>query len=277
MINPTQTPRIDHLGLIAGRGVYPLLTARAARAAGVARLSVIAVDADTDPVLSSLADEFVSLRVGQLGKLLAFCKEKGIAHAVMAGQVAPGNLFDLKPDLKALVVLATLKERNAETIFGAIADELAKVGTTLLPATAFLEDALAPAGHFAGPAPGRRGWDDAEFGFRIAKESSRLDIGQSIVVKKGTVLAVEAFEGTDKAMRRGGELGRGGATLVKVSKPDQDFRFDVPVIGPQTLRTAREAGIAAIACEAGRTLLLDRAEVVRLAGEYKIAMAGLPR
>jgi hypothetical protein len=245
--------------------------------AGVSRLSVIAFDAETDPSLRDLADDFVSLRVGQLGKLLSFCKEKQVAHAVMAGQISPKHLFDLKPDLRALVLLATLKERNAETIFGAIASELAKVGTELLPATAFLEDALAPAGHFAGPSLGRKEWEDAEFGYRIAKESSRLDIGQSVVVKRGTVLAVEAFEGTDKAMRRGGELGRGGATLAKVSKPNQDFRFDVPVIGPQTLQTAHEAGVRVIVCEAGRTLLLDRAEVSRLADEYGIAMAGLPR
>ncbi len=277
VINPTQIPRPDHLGLIAGKGIYPLLVVKAARAAGVSRISLVAFDAETDPALRGLADDFVSLRVGQLGKLLGFFKEHGVAHALMAGQISPKHLFDLKPDLRALVLLAKLKERNAETIFGAIADELARNGTELLPATTFLEDALAPAGHFAGPALGRKEWADAEFGFRIAKESARLDIGQSVVVRRGTVLAVEAFEGTDAAMRRGGPLGKGSATLAKVSKPGQDFRFDVPVVGPQTLQTAREAGISVIACEAGRTLLLDREQVVRLAKEFGIGMAGLPQ
>jgi hypothetical protein len=142
----------------------------------------------------------------------------------------------------------------------------------LLPATTFLEESLPEPGHIAGPELSRRERADVAFGFRIAKEISRLDIGQSVVVKKGTVVAVEAFEGTDAAMERGGRLGKGGVVLVKVSKPGQDFRFDVPVVGTRTLERAREAGVRVVACEARRTLLLDRARVMELAELWKISL-----
>lgn len=141
-------------------------------------------------------------------------------------------------------MLARIKQRNAEALFGGIADELAKDGITLLPATTFLEDLMPAAGHVAGPQIKKRRWEDSQYGFTIAKESSRLDVpGQTVIVKNGTVLAVEAFEGTNEAVKRGGALGRGGATMVKVSKPNQDMRFDVPVIGPDTVRNAAAAGV----------------------------------
>ena len=177
--------------------------------------------------------------------------------------------------MKALVVLAKLRERNAETIFGAIADEMQKAGVELLPATAFMEEYVAPAGLIAGPKLTRREETDVAFGFRIAKETSALDIGQTVVVKAGTVLAVEAFEGTNAAMQRGGELGRGGAVMVKVAKPNQDLRFDVPVIGPVTIETARAAKIRVLGVEAGRTLLLERRRLLTLADEARISIFGV--
>jgi DUF1009 family protein len=193
----------------------------------------------------------------------------------MAGQIAPKNLFDLRPDLKALLLLGRLKERNAESLFGAIADELGRVGVTLLPATTYLEHLLAAPGHIAGPALGKRQRLDVDFAMRIAKQTSAMDIGQSVVVKNGTVLAVEAFEGTDAAIRRGGSLsGKGGAVLAKVSKPEQDLRFDVPVIGPRTLETAAEARVNVIAVEAGKTLLLERENVFALADSRRICLVG---
>jgi len=170
------------------------------------------------------------------------------------------------------LLLARLKERNAESIFSAIADELKKVGVELLSATTFLEDCLPEPGHVAGPKLSAQQLDDVALGFRIAKECSRLDIGQSVVVKKGTVVAVEAFEGTDAAMERGGKLGKGEVVLVKVSKPKQDFRFDVPVIGMRTLDKARESGVKVIACEARCTLLLDRPMVEEQAAKAKISL-----
>ncbi len=263
------------LAIIAGNGTYPQAMARAARSAGVARIAVAAFQNETDPALTPLADTFEWLRVGQLGKLLGILKNSGATHAVMAGQIHPSNLFDLRPDFKALVVLAKLKRRNAESIFGAIADEMQAIGVTLLPATTFMEEHLAPVGLIAGPPIKRRVEDDLRYGFHIAKESSRLDIGQTVVVKNGTVLAVEAFEGTNAAMKRGGELGRKDAIMVKVSKPHQDFRFDVPVIGPLTLEAARDARIRALGIEAGKTLLLDQDKLTALAEQYRISIFGL--
>jgi DUF1009 family protein len=219
-------------------------------------------------------DEIHWMRVGQLGRLLDAAKKSGATASMMAGQIAPGNLFDLRPDFHALLLLAKLKERNAETLFGAIAGELEKAGVPLLPATTFLEKHLAGEGLFAGPKPKPRTLEDIAYGLGIAKEVSRLDIGQTVVVKKGTVLAVEGFDGTDSTIRRGGELGKGEAVVVKVSKPDQDMRFDVPVVGPRTLETAAAAGVTAIAMEAGRTLLLETDHLKELATTHRITLWG---
>jgi len=262
------------LAIIAGSGAYPLAMARAARAAGVQRIAVAAFIHETDAALSELVDAIEWMRVGQLGRMLAFLEKSGAAHAVMSGQIHPKNLFDLRPDLKTVLLIGRLRERNAESIFGAIADEIAKLGIELLPATSFMDEHLAPAGLFAGPKLSRREEEDIRFGFRIAKETSRLDIGQTVVVKAGTVLAVEAFEGTNAALKRGGELGRKDAVMVKVSKPHQDFRFDVPVIGPLTLQAAREARIRVIGIEAGRTLLLEKEKLASQAAEERISILG---
>lgn len=274
--SPPLTSPQSPLGIIAGGGAYPLVLARAARAAGVGRLAAATFEGETDPALSELVDEHTSLRVGQLGRLLAFFQKAGVSRAVMAGQIAPRNLWDLRPDFRALLLLGRLRERNAESLFGAVADELARAGIELLPATTYLEHLLAPAGHFAGPAPGKRARLDAAFALRVAKQTSALDIGQSVVVKHGTVLAVEAFEGTDACLRRGGALAgpRGGAVLGKVSKPNQDLRFDVPVIGPRTLETAAAAGVRTVAMEAGKTLLLEKDELLGLADRHRICLWG---
>lgn len=265
----------DSLFLIAGSGRYPELTARAARSAGVKRITMAAFESETAKTTTDLADDIVWLRVGQLGKLTDAAMKSGAGHAIMAGQIAPKNLFDLRPDLKALVVLAKLKERNAETLFGAVAGMLGEVGVTLLPATTFLEEHIAPVGPIAGPRLKDRELEDAAFGFRIAKETSRLDIGQTVVVKNGTVLAVEAFEGTNEAIKRGGGLGRGGGLMIKVTKPNQDLRFDVPVIGGQTLEVAAAAGLRGLVAEAGGVLFLDLPELKAQADRLKLAIQGI--
>ncbi len=263
------------LFLIAGSGHYPELVIRAARAAGVARIAIAAFPGETRAETAALADQVTWMRVGQLGKMLDAAKSSGARAAMMAGQIAPKNLFDLRPDVKALLLLATIRERNAETLFGAIAGALSGIGVDLLPATTFLESHLASAGHIAGPKLKPREIEDATFGLRIAKETSRLDIGQTVVVKNGTVLAVEAFEGTNDAIERGGRLGRGGGLAVKVSKPGQDMRFDVPVVGDETLECAARAGLRGIVVEEGRVLLLDRDRLCRLAAEKKITIHGV--
>jgi len=263
------------LGLIAGNNAYPLLLAREARAAGVERIVAVAFTGETEPGLAELVDEIEWMRVGQLGRMIGFLKGKGVREAVMAGQIHPGNLFNLRPDLKALMLLGKLRARNAESIFGAIADELASAGITLLEATTHMEKYLAGPGVIAGPRLSRREEEDIRFGFEIAKQVSALDIGQTVIVKGGTVLAVEAFEGTNDAIKRGGALGRKDAVMVKVSKPRQDLRFDVPVIGLQTLQAAGEARVRVLAVEAGRTLLLDRDAMKDEAQRRGITIAGI--
>ena len=268
-------PPFSILGLIAGSGVYPLLMARGARAAGVQRIVAAAFEGETDPALADCVDEIEWTMMGKLGKLVKIFASRGIRHAVMAGQVAPSHLFNLRPDLKALIALARLKERNAESLFGAVADELGKAGVEIISATSFMDEHLACSGVFAGPRLSSREEEDIAFGFQIAKEISRLDIGQTVVVKKGTVLAVEGFDGTNATIRRGGALGKGKSTVVKVSKPNQDFRFDVPVIGPTTLEIAAESYIRTIAVEAGRLLVLDRERVNELAKRHGITLFGI--
>ncbi len=263
------------LAIVAGSGAYPLAMARSARAAGVRRIVAAAFQNETSAELIPLVDEIEWMRVGQLGRMLSFLEKSGTRHAVMSGQIHPKNLFDLRPDLKAVLLLGRLRERNAESIFGAIAGEMAKAGVELLPATSFMEEYLAPAGLVAGPKLSRREEGDVRYGFRIAKETSRLDIGQTVVVKGGTVLAVEAFEGTNAAMKRGGELGRKDAVMIKVAKPKQDFRFDVPVIGPLTLEAARDARIRVLGVEAGRTLMLEREKLLALAAQERISIFGV--
>jgi UDP-2,3-diacylglucosamine hydrolase len=267
-----------NIGIIAGNGIYPSTFARAAKTKSPSvKLHTCAFTDETDEsLLQGLIDSIEWCRVGQLGKMIRYFKSQGVTEAIMVGQIAPNNLFALRPDMRTLFMLAKIKERNAETLFGAIGDELAKDGIILLPATTFLEDILATEGHLFGPKLKSRAWDDVNFGYRIAKESSRLDIGQSVIVRNGTILAVEAFEGTNACIRRGGELGRGKSiTLVKVSKPNQDFRFDVPVIGSQTIETCAQAGVSVIAIEAQKTLLLEKEKIAELCKQKSITLVGI--
>jgi DUF1009 family protein len=262
----------DTLGIIAGNGVYPRLLTDAARRAGVKRIVAAAFTDETDERLTGQVDEIQWMRVGQLGKLISFFRNAGVSNAIMAGQIAPKNLFELRPDWKTLLLLARLKRRNAESIFTAIGDELGRAGITLLPATSFLEGCLAPAGLITGRRLSPREEEDVTFGFEIAREVSRLDIGQTVVVKNGTVLAVEGFEGTNEAIKRGGALGGKNAIMVKVAKPNQDMRFDVPVIGVATIDIAAEAQLRVIAVEAGRTLLLEKEALVAAAARANISI-----
>jgi DUF1009 family protein len=266
---------LPSIALIAGNGVYPETFVSAARKAGVKRLVAAGFVDETRAELERQVDAMAWFRVGQLSKMIKFFHKEGIKHAVMVGQIAPKNLFDLRPDLRTLMMLARLKKRNAESLFGAIGDELKKEEIELLPATTFLEEFMPGPGLVAGPDPKKRRWEDAQYGFEIAKASSKLDIGQTVVVKKGTVLAVEAFEGTNECIKRGGSLGKGNATMVKVSKPNQDMRFDVPVIGPDTITSAANAGVDVIAVEAGMTLILDQSEVFRRCAELKVSLLGM--
>jgi UDP-2,3-diacylglucosamine hydrolase len=263
------------VALIAGQGLYPVLIAQAIRRAGIP-LRLIAFEEETRPDLVDSVPESdrKKLLVGQLGKMLKALEHFGAGAAIMAGQITPRRLFKgLHPDLKAARILFSLKRRNAETIFGAIAAEIEQLGIQMLDARSFLDDHLATPGVMTGGKfPIDREYLD--HGIHIARESARLDIGQGCVVRKGTVLAVEAFEGTDAMLRRAGEFKTDAALFVKTVKTAQDYRFDVPVFGQRTLETMREAGLHAAALEAGRVIMIDKPAVLAQAKEWGISLFG---
>ncbi len=265
---------LESLGLIAGNRSLPLEFARQARVAGVKHLVAVAFEDETEPALTPLVDEIVWLKVGQLSKMISTFTGRGIRQCVMVGQIAPKNLFNLRPDLRAMGLWLRLPEKNAHTIFGAIADELRKDGVELIAATPWLKPLMLSAGfHLGSPLSGAQR-TDVELGFRIAKEVARLEIGQTVVVKNGTVLAVEGFEGTDKCLARGGELAGkdGGAVAIKVAKLNHDMRFDIPCIGASTIEVCAAAKISVLALEAGRTLLLERKACEALAQKNNISL-----
>ena len=264
---------IESIGIIAGSRTLPLLFAEQARKMGIKRLVGVGFEGETEPALGNLVDELVWVKVGQLSKMIGAFTQRGIRHCVMAGQVAPKNLYEVRPDLRAMGVLLRLKQKNAHTIFGAIAQELRKDGVELIEATPWLAPLMKQSGFVLGPAPTQEQQEDVRFGFAIAKEISRLEIGQTVVVKGGTVLAVEGFEGTDKCLARGGELAgkERGAVAVKVAKENHDLRFDIPCLGPQTLEVCANAGITVLAFEAGRSLLLEEERCAQLVRQHKLS------
>jgi UDP-2,3-diacylglucosamine hydrolase len=267
-------PSLDSLGIIAGNRSLPLLFAKQARNQGIKRLVAVAFENETDPALAGLVDEIVWVKVGQLSKMISAFTDRQVKHCIMAGQIAPKNLYDLRPDLRAMALLFRLKEKNAHTIFGAIAEELKKDGVELLEATPWLKPLMPGQDFQLGPKLSDEQRADVDFGFRMAKETSRLEIGQTVVVKNGTVLAVEGFEGTDRCLTRGGELAgkNGGAVAVKVARENHDLRFDIPCIGPQTLQTCAGVRISVLAFEAGKSLLLEQETCEQIARKNKIAV-----
>jgi hypothetical protein len=263
------------IALIAGQGTYPMLVAAAVRSAGIP-LRLIAFEEETSPelVASFTAHDQRMLKVGQIGHMLDALRDFGAGYALMAGQISPRRLFKgLHPDLKATRILFSLKRRNAETIFGAIAHEIETLGVTLLDARSLLDDQLASAGCMTG----RKFPIEQEYidhGVQIARECARLDIGQGCVVRAGTVLAVEAFEGTDEMLRRAGAFKTDGALFVKTVKARQDWRFDVPCFGLRTLETMRDAHLSAAALEAGKVIILEKPKVLEQAGAWGISLLG---
>ena len=272
---PTGFDRTRPVAIIAGNGIYPRLTADAIRALGIP-VRLIAFEDETSPDLIAgfPEDERRTLHVGQLGRMLRALKDFRAGYALMAGQITPKRLFHgLRPDLKTAAILLRLKKKNAETIFGAIAGEIHDIGIELLDARSFLDAHLATEGLMTGGKV-RLVEEDVAHGIEIAREVARLDIGQGVVVRKGTVVAVEAFEGTDEMLRRAGGFKTDGLIFVKTVKPRQDFRFDVPVFGLRTLEVMREAGIETAVLEADSTLILEKDSVLAQAGAWGIHLLG---
>ncbi|MGA7578597.1 MAG: LpxI family protein [Desulfobaccales bacterium] len=263
------------IGLIAGKGHFPLLFAQAARARG-ASIIAAAHRGETDPALAELVQELHWVYVGQLGKIIHIFKAAGVQRAVMAGGISRGRLFrDFRPDLRALSVVRRAGAGHDDRLLQAVAAELEKEGITIAPSTLFLDQLLAPPGKLSKRAPTREEFLDIDLGFRLAKEIGRLDIGQCVVVRRQVVVALEAIEGTDECIRRAGALAGPGAVVVKVSKPNQDLRFDVPAVGPDTIRSLVDARAAVLAIEAGKTLTFDRPLMLAAAQPARIAIWGV--
>jgi hypothetical protein len=266
------------LGLIAGSGRLPFEVAEGARERGL-RVAILALEGNTDPSIETRADRFTEIAVGEFDKLLAFFRREGATEVILAGAVAKPELLRdpsrLRLDARAIALLATLRGRGDDALLRAVAGALESEGLPVVDSTKYLQGRLTPPGRIAGPEPGPELRLDLALGLRVALGLGAHDVGQSAVVKRGAVLAVEAIEGTDAAIRRGAELGGRGATVVKAAKPKQDLRFDVPVIGPDTVELAAACGIAAIGLEAGRTLVLERPRSAALAQAAGISLVGI--
>ena len=267
------SPNLKIIGLIAGNGQFPFLFARAARDQGY-RIVAAGIAGDTSPFLYFFVDKFQYFKVGELKKLFKYFRENAVSQVIMAGQVNQDNLFNpaVKLDEEFQVLSRTLRDRKADTIFAAVADRLGSEGMTLLDSTFLLKKYLAPRGTLTKRGPSEAELKDIEFGLAIAKLVGGIDIGQTVVVKEKAIVAIEAMEGTDRAIARGGRIARQGAVVIKTSKPAQDNRFDVPVIGPRTIQTMASVKAACLAIEAGKTLIIDREKTVSLANQAGICL-----
>lgn len=273
---PPPTP-LKRLGIIAGNGRFPLLVAQEARRQGC---WVVAVGhrGETLPELEPLVDEIEWIRVGQIGRMINRFQQSGVREVVMAGGITKTRLFtEVRPDLRALTLLAKLRTKDDDAILRGLAAELERSGLVVGDSVQYLGALMATVGPMTARKPTAEEQADIEYGWEVAKAVGRLGIGQCVVVKHKVALAVEATEGTDETIRRGGRLAHGGAVIIKVSKPGQDQRFDLPTIGPATVAVMTESGASVIAVEAGRSLLLDRDELLSQADRAGIAIVGVAR
>lgn len=263
---------MQRIGVIAGNGQFPLIFARTARQLGH-ELVAVAHEGETVPELAAEVNQLTWLRVGQLGRMIAVFREAGVTQAVFVGGIRKQALLDhFAPDERGLAFLARLPHYGDDTLLRGVAAELESEGIRVVPSTLFLESLFAPAGVLTRHEPTATQWKDIRLGVRVAKAIGEWDIGQTVVVQNRIVLAVEAIEGTDATIAR---AGRPGAVVVKVSKPQQDLRFDVPAVGPQTVATCRQAGVAVLALEAGKTLLLEKADFLAAADAAGLSVVGV--
>lgn len=265
------------LGLIAGNGRFPFLVARAARRSG-RRVVAVAIREEASPEIEQDVDAVTWVGLGQLGRCIEALRKEGVREAVMAGQVKHRQIFsDIVPDLKLMGVLARLAFKNTDSLIGAVADALEREGIVLLPSTALLHDQMAAEGAMTRRKPSRDELKDVEYGTRIARLLAGHDLGQTAVVKDRAAVALEAMEGTDETIRRAGRIAGAGTTVVKVAKPRQDPRFDVPVVGAGTVAAMKEAGAAVLAVETGQTLLIDKDAFLAAADAADVSVWGFPR
>jgi DUF1009 family protein len=261
------------IGLIAGGGQFPILFSRKARQSGY-QVYALGFKSETDPALRDFVDDLTWIYLGQLSRLIKYFKSNGIDQVVLLGSINKTNIFkNLRPDLKILSLAAKTALTHDDSILTIFADLLADEGIEVKPSTFLIPELLSPEGCWTKRQPDKAEKKDIAAGWKIAKEIGRLDIGQCLVISNGTVLAVEAIEGTDETIRRGGRLSENsGAVLVKLSKPTQDLRFDLPSLGIQTIKTMVESGVTTLAIEAKKTLSFDRDEMIKLANHHKISI-----
>ena len=264
---------VKSLGLIAGNGKFPLLFAQKARSQHY-KVIAAGIRGDTSVFLRLLVDRYACFQVGELKKLFEFFKGSGVRQVIMAGQVNPNNLFekDVALDDEFRKLFDALHDRKADTIFTAIADRLRDQGIELVDSTFLLREHLAPKGTITKRGPTLKELNDIAFGATIAKEMGGIDIGQTVVVKDKAIVAIEAMEGTDRAIMRGGKIAQNGAVVIKMSKPNQDTRFDVPVIGPRTIKAMIRSKAKCLGIEAGKTLIIDFEKCLRLANKADICI-----
>ncbi len=263
------------IGLVAGGGKFPVLFAREAASQGYDVICVAHVG-ESDPVLEEVCHRLYWIRLGQLGRLIKILKKEKIPEVAFLGRITKTRMFrDVRPDLQALLLWRKIKDRQDDAILRAVAQELEKEGIQVIESTRFLKDLLMPSGVLTHKRPSAEQWEDIAFGYRMARAIGELDIGQCVVVKDRTVLAVEAIEGTDETIRRGGRLCGQGAVVVKVVKPQQDRRFDLPSVGLKTIETMAEVRAEVLAVEADEALFFDRAEAIALANKLGICIVGV--
>jgi len=272
----TQKPQEkEALGLIAGGGVFPLMVADAARDRGL-RVVAVAHEGETDPLLAEKVDEIAWIKLGQLGHLLKVLKKAGVTKTVMAGTINKKKMFEnVRPDLRGLTLMSKLAIFHDDDILRAVAGELQREGIHIVSSAEHLPELLAPRGNLTRRKPNQEEREDVEFGWKIAKELGRLDIGQCVVVRRKTVLAMEAIEGTNETILRGGKLAKEKAVVVKVSKPNQDMRFDVPAVGPDTIEVMAQVKASVLAIEAGKTLIFDKLGMISYADRSRIVIVSL--
>ena len=269
----TEVP--ESLIIIAGRDAYPRLLAKAARSAGVKRIVVLGFKGETRREIAALADDIYWLNLGNMRAFLDTLKSTKIRQAVMVGQIAPHNVFHLRLDQLARELYRALETRNAHTIFGAIVDEIEKLGIEVLPGNSFMEGYTPEAGQLSLRAPTEREQADIELGLKLVKGTSEFEIGQTVAIKDGIVIAVEAWEGTNQTIKRAGKVGKAGTVIVKVPKVGHDMRFDIPVIGTKTFKIMKRAKVSCLAVEAGKTILLEKEKLIALADQYNMAFVAV--
>ncbi|HLK10462.1 MAG TPA: UDP-2,3-diacylglucosamine diphosphatase LpxI [Candidatus Binatia bacterium] len=266
---------MERIGLIAGSGRFPVLFAETARRRGV-EVVAVAHRGETAAGLERVVDAIVWIQAGELETMIEALKRHGVRRAVLVGGIAKPRLFhDLRPDARALAVIQRVGKLRDDLLLRALAEELENEGIAVVESTLFLQEIIPAAGVLARRAPTAEEWSDIRFGFRVAKGIGQFDIGQSVVVRMGAVVAVEGIEGTDATIRRAGALANGDVVVVKACKPTQDLRFDLPAVGPETIRALSAVRGRALAVEAGRTVILDRPEMLALADAADIAVVAV--